>query len=395
MIGIRLWIFVKWGDISQIVNGSTPNTNIDEYWNGDIIWVTPKDLGRLKNKEIHTSERKITTKGYNSANLTIIPPNCIVLSTRAPIGYIAITKNKLCFNQGCKGIVPNENVFTDFLYYYLFFIRKSLEILGSGSTFKELSLTNLLKVDVLLPPLEEQKRIVKIIETKLTALKKVKTASDEQLDNCNQLKDKSYEKVFERYQNELVTIDSICNDISDGTHFTPTYITNGIPFLSVKDLTKGYISFDDCRHIDIEEHKKLIKRCNPQYGDVLYTKVGTTGIAKAIDIKRDFSIFVSVALLKLKDNISPSFIEKSLNLSFCRKQAYKLTQGATNKNLVIKDLKTIKLFCPEYSEQLKIVKKLENIDNTLNKLNVSIDERATYINALASSILRKAFNGDY
>jgi len=196
MRGIRDWIIVKLGDISQIINGSTPNTNIDEFWNGDIIWVTPKDLGRLNNKEIHTSERKITAKGYNSANLTIIPPNCIVLSTRAPIGYIAITKNELCFNQGCKGIVPNENVFTDFLYYYLFFIRESLEILGSGSIFKELSLTNLQKVDVLLPPLVEQKRIVKIIETKLATVEKAKKLIDEQSAYINALPSSILRKAF-------------------------------------------------------------------------------------------------------------------------------------------------------------------------------------------------------
>jgi len=267
--------------------------------------------------------------------------------------------------------------------------------MGSGSTFSAITNEDVKSLEIFLPSLEEQERIVKIIEKKLNAIEKIRKANDEQTVNCELLKNKLYEQIFEKHQNELVTIDSICNDISDGTHFTPNYVTHGVPFLSVKDLTKGYISFDDCRYINIEEHKKLIKRCNPQYGDVLYTKVGTTGIAKAIDVERDFSIFVSVALLKLKENISSSFVEKSLNLLFCRKQAEKLTQGATNKNLVIKDLKTIKLYCPEYSEQLKIVKTLEKIDNSLKKFNMSLNEQSTYIKALPSSILRKAFNGDY
>jgi type I restriction enzyme S subunit len=250
-------------------------------------------------------------------------------------------------------------------------------------------------LEILLPPIYEQERLIKTIETKLNAVEIVNKANNEQIKLFQLLKEKLYDEIFKKYINDQVTIDSICDDISDGTHFTPAYIDQGIPFLSVKDLTRGFISFDDCRYIAAEEHKKLIKRCNPQYGDVLYTKVGTTGIAKAIDVKTEFSIFVSVALLKLKKDISPIFIEKALNLPFCRKQAEKLTQGATNKNLVIKDLKKIKLFCPDYSEQQKIVSTLENIDDKLNLLNKSFKEQSSYIGVLSSSILRTVFNGDY
>jgi len=319
----------------------------------------------------------------------------ILLSAAGTIGKAVIYDGEQAYFQD-SNIVWIDNDEKQVLNKYLFFYyliqpwRPT-----SGSIVTRLYNDDILNTDIPFPSLEEQDRIVKIIETKLSAVDKIKTANVEQVVTCDLLKNKLYEKIFKEYQDELVTIDSICNDISDGTHFTPNYVTHGIPFLSVKDLTKGYISFDDCRYIDIEEHQKLIKRCNPQYGDVLYTKVGTTGIAKAIDVEKDFSIFVSVALLKLKDKISSSFVEKSLNLPFCRKQAEKLTQGATNKNLVIKDLKTIKLFCPEYSEQLKIVKILENIDNSFKKLNMSLNEQSSYISALPSSILRKAFNGDY
>ncbi len=104
-----------------------------------------------------------------------------------------------------------------------------------------------------------------------------------------------------------VKLQDICRDISDGTHFTPQYIKSGVPFLSVKDVKANGIFFDSCRYISQEEHEQLCRRCKPERGDVLYTKVGTTGIAKAIDIDTEFSIFVSVALLKLKDDICPNY----------------------------------------------------------------------------------------
>ena len=388
------WEFGELGNFCTVINGSTPRTNINEYWNGNITWITPTDLGRNHEKYISDSERKISDLGYNASNTNIIPKNNIILSTRAPIGYIAINNIDVCTNQGCKGIIPNDKLNVDFLFHYLKYSKNELNNLGSGTTFKELSTNSLLSFIIPIPTIDEQIRIVKTIETKLNAIEKINKASNEQIKTFQFLKEKLYDEVFDEYKNNKVTIDSICDEITDGTHFTPIYIDKGIPFLSVKDLTKGFISFDDCRYITVEEHKKLIKRCNPQYGDVLYTKVGTTGIAKAIDVKTDFSIFVSVALLKLKKDISPIFIEKALNLPFCRKQAEKLTQGATNKNLVIKDLKKIKLFCPDYSEQQKIVSILENIDDKLNFLSKSLVEQSSHINALSQSVLRKAYQGE-
>ena len=388
------WKFDDLGNYCSVVNGSTPKTGITEFWNGHIVWITPTDLGRNNDKYIDDSERKITELGYKYSNTNIISKNNIILSTRAPIGHIAINSIEACTNQGCKGIIPNDKLNVDFLFYYLGHNKIELNKLGSGTTFNELSTNSLSSFKVPIPSVDEQNRIVKYIETKLNAVKKAKRVINEQINYYNALKGKLYEKIFVKYKNEQVTIENICNNISDGTHFTPTYVTHGIPFLSVKDLTKGYISFDDCKYISFEEHNKLIKRCNPQFGDVLYTKVGTTGIAKAIDTKNDFSIFVSVALLKLKENISSNYIEKVLNLPFCKNQAKKLTQGATNKNLVIKDLKTIKLFCPDYNEQLKILDRLKSIDNQLIKINKSLSNQSSYTNALSSSILRKAFQGE-
>jgi type I restriction enzyme S subunit len=252
----------------------------------------------------------------------------------------------------------------------------------------------LVEINIPHPPLPVQRRIAAIIDEKLAAVEKAKKAAVEQREGSIRLKSKLYDDVFQKYVDNIMTIDSICTDISDGTHFTPSYVPKGVPFLSVKDLSAGRISFDDCRYITMEEHNKLIKRCKPEYGDVLYTKVGTTGIAKEIDTKKEFSIFVSVALLKLKEGISAKYIEKALNIPYVKKQAEFYTQGATNKNLVIQDLKKIKLYCPNIGEQRKILERLDRIDNDCNELNNAIIEQQSYINALPAAILRKAFAGE-
>jgi type I restriction enzyme S subunit len=175
------WQIIQLGDIAQIVNGATPNTGKDEYWSGEIIWITPKDLGKLGGKEIYSSERLITKEGFNSCNLSLIPTDSIVLSTRAPIGYIAINKVELCFNQGCKGIIANKDIDNSYLYHFLFQSKNDLENLGSGATFKELSTEKLKTFEILLPPLDEQKRIAAIIETKLKSVEKAKQLLNRQL----------------------------------------------------------------------------------------------------------------------------------------------------------------------------------------------------------------------
>jgi type I restriction enzyme S subunit len=190
------WEWKRLGDICNIVNGSTPKTGIDEYWNGNIIWVTPTDLGKNTSKYVSNSERKITDEGYSSANTNLLPVKSIVLSTRAPIGYIAINNVEVCTNQGCKGIIPCPGVFTDYIYYYLKLNKDELDSLGSGSTFKELSTESLKSYMILLPPIAEQRRIAAIIDAKLAVIEKTKKAAEEQLAATVSLLDSYYKAYF-------------------------------------------------------------------------------------------------------------------------------------------------------------------------------------------------------
>ncbi|MBD2623050.1 restriction endonuclease subunit S [Microcystis flos-aquae FACHB-1344] len=193
---------------------------------------------------------------------------------------------------------------------------------------------------------------------------------------------------------QWVKLGDVCRDVSDGSHFTPTYIEEGIPFLSVKNIRETGINFDDCKFICEEEHKKLCKRCKPEKGDVLYTKVGTTGIAKAIDINREFSIFVSVALLKLKSEVIPEYLEKVLNAPICKKQAESLTQGAANRNLVIKDLKCIEIPLPPLSEQKRIAAILNEQMEAVEKARKATEAQLEAAKALPAAYLRAVFESE-
>jgi type I restriction enzyme S subunit len=161
------WEVRKLKYFSEIVNGSTPKSGIREYWDGDIVWLTPDDLGKLNGKRINDSTRKITEQGLNSCGTTITPPNSIILSTRAPIGHIGISNNPSCTNQGCKTIIPDfELCDFNYVYYLLYGQKEELQSLGHGSTFTELSSQKLKDLKIPFPPISEQKHIAKHLDQK-------------------------------------------------------------------------------------------------------------------------------------------------------------------------------------------------------------------------------------
>ncbi len=189
---------------------------------------------------------------------------------------------------------------------------------------------------------------------------------------------------------------NLCEKITDGTHVTPTYVSEGVPFLSVKNLTKGFIDFSDTRYISREEHEILTKRVRPERGDILYTKVGTTGIAKVVDVDEEFSIFVSVALLKIKHNlIFNKYLEYFLNSPLAREQAQKRTRGMANKNLVINDIKEIEIHYPEsLPEQERIVSLLDETFAALTKVRENAARNLLNAREVFEAELRRIFENE-
>ena len=146
------WIKCKISDIGMVVGGATPSTKkIENYENGTISWITPKDLSTFSGRYIHRGERNITEIGLKSCSTQLLPRNTVLFSSRAPIGYVAIAANDLCTNQGFKSVIPNENVEPLFLYYLLKYNKDKIESMGSGTTFKEVSGSTMKNIEVSIP----------------------------------------------------------------------------------------------------------------------------------------------------------------------------------------------------------------------------------------------------
>ncbi|MGI6697181.1 MAG: restriction endonuclease subunit S [Clostridia bacterium] len=160
------WREFKIKDIADVVGGGTPSTAINEYWNGDIPWLTPKDLtGYIRNFISH-GERFITKKGLENSSARLLPKGTVLLTSRAPIGYVAIAENEICTNQGFKSLVPNpDKAHNLFLLYWIKSNVEYLQSIGTGTTFQEISGSVLKDVDIILPPLPEQKAIAEVLSS--------------------------------------------------------------------------------------------------------------------------------------------------------------------------------------------------------------------------------------
>jgi type I restriction enzyme S subunit len=159
------WRKCTLADLGEIVGGATPYTKIVDYYNGEIAWITPKDLSDFQGRFIARGERNITNDGLNSCSARLIPPYSILFTSRAPIGYVAIAKNELCTNQGFKSIIPSANTDYLFLYYLLLYNRNIIENMGSGTTFKEVSASVMKQITVFVPTsISEQRAVARILD---------------------------------------------------------------------------------------------------------------------------------------------------------------------------------------------------------------------------------------
>ncbi|MCM1218767.1 MAG: restriction endonuclease subunit S [Lachnospiraceae bacterium] len=158
------WRKYKLGEIGTIVGGATPSTSNAAYYGGNIPWLTPKDLSSFQDRYIERGERNITDDGLRSCSAQLLPAGSVLFSSRAPIGYVAVAKNPIATNQGFKSIVPDTaKVDSLFLYYLLTYNKGNIEAMGSGTTFKEVSGATMKNIEVMIPPLDEQKRIAGIL----------------------------------------------------------------------------------------------------------------------------------------------------------------------------------------------------------------------------------------
>ena len=351
---------------------------------------------------ISHGERFITKYGYNSCGTTLLPVGSIVISSRAPIGKINITTAELCTNQGCKSLIR----YADNKYFYYLFLagQNELSLLGRGTTFLELSTYDLNGFGLVIPAEDEQKVIADFLDKECAQIDSIVADLEKQiallqqykkslitetltkgLDKSAPMKDSEVEwigKIPEHW--ELKHLKYLAKSILDGAHLTPTYTDDGIPFLRVTDITSvdgidAEINLDTVARISKEEHRILCQRCHPQKGDVLVSKNGTIGVPKIIDWDWEFSIFVSLCLIKLNDSLLNKWLFYYFKSTLVATEIAFAGKTNTITNLHLEKIANFKIPLPSVEEQKLIATYL---DEKVCKIDALIKEKQSQLETL-------------
>lgn len=194
---------------------------------------------------------------------------------------------------------------------------------------------------------------------------------------------------------EWVTLSQLTTFVKDGPHFSPKYAESGIPFITGGNVRAHGVDFEKCKYITQELHEELSKRCKPELNDILFTKGGTTGIARVNTYDIDFNVWVHVAVLRLADTrlIEPFFIQDSLNSLLCYAQSQKYTHGVGNQDLGLTRMIKICLALPSIDEQREIIKIIDQKMESITRVEKQVHHMLVMSKKNKQSILASAFSG--
>ena len=377
------WEIKKLGEVCEIIGGSTPKTNEPSYWDGEHYWVAPAELDGAK--YISSTKRTITDAGVKNAHLQLLPKGSVLLSSRAPIGKVAITTVPMYCNQGFKNLVCSDKLYNEFAYWFLFHNTDYLNSLGTGATFKEISKRVVEQIPISIPPREEQERIV----AELDCLSVVIEKKREQLKQLDALAQSIFYQMFgDPITNEkgwdVKKLGEVCNKITDGTHNSPKSFPSGVyMYVTAKNIKKDGFDLSNITYVSEDVHKSIYSRCNPVFGDILYIKDGaTTGIAMINSLKEEFSLLSSVALLKCNyDMVSNTFIKEVLNSTSKYNEIRGNMGGAAITRLTINKIENIYIPLPPLALQQEFADKIEAIEKQKQLIKESITQTEEMFNS--------------
>jgi len=396
------WRWVRLGDVTKVVGGSTPKTGIKEYWNGDIVWITPADLGKLSTREIYSSGRKITQLGYESSGAELVPAKTVVMSSRAPIGHLGIAAVPLCTNQGCKSFIPSESIDSVYLYFVLKQAVPELQLLGRGATFLEISKTQLENYFIPLPPLETQRRIAAILTEQMEAVEKARKAAEEGLEAARKLTAGHLRAVFEseeargwpgRLAREI-------GAVSGGIQKTPQRKPSAFhkPFLTVRNVQNGWIDLSNVERFEVTPEE--LKRYRLVRGDLLIVEGNGSRehIGRCAIFHGEIEDCVHqnhLIRLRCHETASPTYLFWYLASPDGRKQLLEKAKTTTGLyTLSVSKIEALEVPLPPLETQHRIVAELNAKLEATQALIRSLEAQLEAIRALPAAILRRAFSGE-
>ena len=386
----RPWVEATLGDIADIISGATPSTSVEEYWNGDLCWATPKDLSELDGAEISNTARRITENGLGSCAASLLPTNSVLLSSRAPIGLVAINTVPMATNQGFKSLVPDQRrVDPKFLYWWLRRNRPLLESLGNGATFKEISKRTTSSIPILLPQLEEQRRIAAILDA-ADELRKKRHRTIAKLDD---LRKSIFNSIFSASTLvKEIALKDLAERVTVG-HVGPTsehFCDDGVQFLRTGNIGEGQIDWTDMKQVTNEFHGKLAKS-QLKAGDLVISRVISDRVRGAVvPDELDGANCANVILVRPSEHVTANYLLGLLQLPEHQSRLLGRKVGSAQSVVNTTTLREWTIPIPGRRE----LSRYDEATRKVDELNDTLQEQYEGACAMFASLQQRAFRGE-
>ena len=329
---------------------------------------------------------------YCSQPTKIAEKDDILLSVRAPVGPTNLSPGKVCIGRGLTAIRPGSSISLEYLLYFFRYYEAQLQKSGTGTTFKAITQNVIKNIEVPVPSLDEQERIVFKIEelfSKLDAsVAELKTAK-EKLKVYRQAVLKEAFSTCEKY----TKISDVCQHVTDGDHMPPPKADYGIPFIMISSIEKAHINWENTKYVTENYYEAIGELRTPRKGDILYTVTGSFGIPVMVDTDKKFCFQRHIALLRPNAKITQKYLFYVLQTPHVYTQASKKATGTAQKTVGLSVLRNITIPYCSAEKQMRIVEFLEQHLTTCDSIEHAVDASLQQAEALRQSILKQAFEG--
>lgn len=400
----------------NILAGATPDSTKQNFWDGNIKWITPADY---KTKDVYVSfgKRNLTSAGYKACSTHMLPKGSIVISKRAPIGSVAITTSDLCTNQGCLGLVAkNKFVNNKYFYYVLSIYDDVLNLYGSGTTFKEISANVFSNIEFPSPSVTIQNSIADFLDSKCSEIDtlienlcaRVESAKEYKkaviteavtkgLDKDAKMKDSGVEWIGEVPEGwKICKVKQISNKITDGAHISPDTTNGEFKFLSVTNMNDtGALDFVNCLKINSVQYAYLVKTgCQPKKDDVLISKDGTIGKTTVVS---DNNFVVASSLVIIRPNqlkIRPKYLKYCLMSNIVQEQLLSVLAGSALKRVSIEKNANLKfVYTYDMTTQQQIIDYLDSKCSEIDTLLQNYEDQIATLEEYKKSLIYEYVTG--
>jgi len=387
------------GEVSRVVSGSTPRTTEPQFWGGEIAWITPDDLSGYSEKRIARGARSITSAGYESCSTQLMPAGTVLYTSRAPIGYAAISSAPVCTNQGFKSFVPTDAVSSDYLYWVLVHATPQIRELGSGTTFPELSKKVAEGVPLPLPPLAEQRRIVAAIEEQFSRLDAAERTLERSRSLLHRLRESALaDRLGAGWPGR--PLGDLLLSLRNGTFVSrPASEPPGTAIFRISAVRPMRLDVADIRYAVVDDD--ALSGFFVQPGDLLFTRYSGNpeyvGACARVPNLAQPTLHPDKLIRAVPDTsvVDPAYLEIACSIGSTRAEIRarrKTTAGQVG--IAGSQLRTVSVPVPSLEEQRRIVEKVQQQLSLIDALRAAVESAQKRSAALRRAILERAFRGE-